>query len=104
MVDVTRSLAELFWDYPGEKLSLENDRDLFIERILASGTWEQVLWLRTRIGDQSLADWIVARQGRGLDARRLRFWQTVLDIPGRLVNTWLARPEQRIWNERTRKC
>lgn len=104
MATMPRGAEQLFWDYPGQSLSLDTDRDLVVERILSAGTWEQVKWLRRQVGDAWLADWITGRQGRGLDARRLRFWQVVLRIDKKQVDAWLARPEQRIWNDRRVKC
>jgi hypothetical protein len=100
MVALASDLRKLFWEYDDRSLSWEKDRDLITARILSSGTWTQVRWLRRQLGDPGLAAWITARQGRGLDARRLRFWQTVLGLPKARVDEWLARPDQQIWNRR----
>ena len=43
------------------------------------------------MGRQDLRCWIEQRQGRGLDARRLRFWEAILGVPHRTVTEWIAR-------------
>jgi uncharacterized protein DUF6922 len=43
-------LQPFFWDYDFKTLTWDDDRDLIIARVLASGTWEAITWLRTRLG------------------------------------------------------
>ena len=59
-------LQPLFWDYDSKILTWEEDRDLIIARVLASGTWEVITWLRSCLGDQALREWIARHRGRGL--------------------------------------
>lgn len=94
-------LAKLFWDYDASLLSWESDRDLVIARVLASGDWAALRWLLDHEGREPLRGWIEARQGRGLDARRLRFWQLVLGVPARRVNQWLRTLARDGWPRRT---
>jgi len=82
-------IRSLFWDYDAAHLDWRTDRDLIMARILASGDWDAVRWLLRREGPELLRDWLRARRGRGLDARRLRFWELVLGLPRREVNQWL---------------
>src|SRR5207249_11685493 len=82
-------LRPLFWDYDFKTLTWDDDRDLIIARVLASGTWEAIIWLRAHLGDQALREWIERRRGRGLSPRQLRFWEVMLDLPHRQVNAWL---------------
>jgi hypothetical protein len=49
-------LRPLFWDHDFKTLTWEDDHDLIIARVLASGTWEAITWLRTRLGDQALCE------------------------------------------------
>ena len=95
-----KSLKAYFWDYPFSKLSLNTDRDLIIRRLLSSGSWEAVLWVRKKIGDESLKKWLIAHQGRGLSPRQLRFWGLVLDLPDRQVNTWVKSAKETPWGKR----
>lgn len=95
------SVRGLFWDIDAGALRWERDRDLIIGRILSSGSWDVVRWLRQRAGDPALRDWIERHDGRGLSPQQLRFWQLILDIPERQVSGWLARAQRQVWDRRT---
>jgi len=95
-----KSLKPYFWDYPFSKLSLGTDRDLIIRRVLSFGSWEAILWIRKRIGDESLKKWLIAHQGHGLSPRQLRFWELILDLPKRQVNAWVRVARESEWNKR----
>jgi hypothetical protein len=94
------SLRSLFWDYRFSDLTWEQDRDLIIGRILATGDWESVSWLRSHLEAEDLKQWIVAHEGVGLNPPRLRFWELILGLPRRQVNAWLRSPERMIWDQR----
>ncbi len=96
-------LRALFWDCDFEALTWENDRDLITARVLASGGWDAVTWLRSCLGDCALRDWIERRQGRGLSPQQLRFWELILGMPHRQVNVWLAAEGRKIWEKRARQ-
>lgn len=96
-----RALAALFWDYDFRELRWDTDRDLVVARVLASGDWRAARWLRRRTGPAALREWIEAREGRGLDARTLRFWALLLDLPRRRVDAWLRAREPDLWERRT---
>ncbi len=93
-------LRPLFWDYDFKTLTWDDDRDLIIARVLASGTWEAITWLRARLGDQALREWIERRRGRGLSPRQLRFWELMLNLSHRQVNAWLRAEGRKIWDQR----
>ena len=95
-----KNLRPLFWDYDFAQLTWNADRDLIISRILASGTWASVCWLRGRLPNANLRAWIVQRKAAGLSNRQLRFWELILDLPHRQVNAWLADPARQIWEGR----
>jgi hypothetical protein len=94
------SVKKLFWDLPPRSLRLDRDREMIIGRVLASGPWETVQWLRSAVGDDAIRQWIEARDGRGLSPRQLRYWQLVLDIPGHLVDAWLRSDRRQVWDRR----
>jgi hypothetical protein len=94
-------LTSLFWDYDASRLAWPKDADLIIARILASGDWRSVQWLLDQCDRNALRRWIRARQGRGLDARRLRFWELVLGLPHSEVNRWIGVLERDSWPRRT---
>jgi hypothetical protein len=93
-------LRPLFWDYDFEELRWEDDRDLIITRVLTLGGWNAVSWLRSRIGDSALREFLQRLNGGGLSPQRLRFWELILELPHRQVNTWLEAEERKIWENR----
>lgn len=94
-------LRPLLWDHSFEDLRWPTHRDLVIGRVLQSGGSDAVGWLRKIVGDIELAGWIRKRDGRGLDARQLRFWQTVLDLPEGDANRWVKQAKEGAWGARS---
>src|ERR1700682_4881189 len=92
-----QTLRPFFWDYDFARLSWKADRDLIIARILAVGNWDSIRWLRRRMTDDELRAWLQRRRGAGLSNRHLRFWELILKLPRREVNSWLADPARQIW-------
>lgn len=97
---IPKSVRVYFWDYPFVKLSLKTDRDLIIRRILTSGSWDSIQWLRMQIGDAELRQWLLANRGRGLSPRQLRFWGLMLNIPTKRVNGWVKISRNNPWGQR----
>ena len=95
-----KQLRPLFWDYRFSRLSITKDRDLIIRRILSSGSWDAVQWLRKKFGDQALREWLIAHDGRGLTARQLRFWELLYSLPSRKVNQWVKSAQDGVWGRR----
>jgi hypothetical protein len=93
-------VKSLFWDLDPRGLRWERDREQIIGRVLASGTWDAVKWLRSRAGDDALREWIERHQGRGLSPRQLRYWELILDLPHRKVNEWLRSEQRQVWDRR----
>ncbi|MCB2160560.1 hypothetical protein KQH40_00580 [bacterium] len=46
-------------------------------------------WLRGKIGNKALADWIILRQGCGLSPRQLCSWELILAFPVSEMDRWL---------------
>ncbi len=90
----------LFWDHDYARLSWHSDRDLIIGRVLAVGDWQSVRWVLRRLSKSGLREWLQRREGAGLSARQLRFWELILDLPHRQVNAWLAKPGRQAWEGR----
>ncbi len=93
-------LRPLFWDYDFQDLCWDDDRALIIRRVLTSGPWDSVQWLRSRVNDDTLGRWIIDHQGRGLSPQQLRFWQLILDLPTEQVDGWLADRQTDPWHHR----
>lgn len=94
-------LRPLFWDHPIEDLRWPAHRELVIGRVLQSGGTDAISWLRSVVLDSELAAWISSREGHGLDARQLRFWQVVLKLSEQDVDAWVARSRENAWGARS---
>lgn len=95
-------LRPIFWDTDFRKLRWPKHRDFVIARVLQSGTWEHLQWLRREIGNDALRAWIDRRKGRGLSPPQLRFFELILKIPRRKVNVWLRGEARQVWDKRAR--
>lgn len=91
----------LFWEYDPRTLSLDQDRDLIIGRVLSAAGWDGIRWLLSEFGENALRDWILMSRGRNLSPPRIRFWELVLGLPHSQVNKWLSEPGRKVWEERT---
>jgi hypothetical protein len=94
------SVKKLFWDTDVRSLRWDRHREAIIGRVLAVGTWTDVTWLRQRVGDAALREWILRHEGRGLTPQQLRFWQLLLDLPRRQVDLWLRSESRQVWDRR----
>lgn len=93
-------LRKLFWDCQFDELRLTGDLPFIVGRVLSSGSWSQIGWLREKVGDDGLRQWICQRAGRPLNPRQLRFWELILDLPSQQVNEWLANGSRSLWDWR----
>jgi len=95
-------LLPFFWEFDFGQLTWKTDADLIIGRILTAGDWQSIQWLRRRLPDAALHEWILRRRGAGLSSRQLRFWELILELPHRQVNVWLRDPARLLWEGRHR--
>lgn len=100
-VDLPANFRHHFQEYDAGSLSWEADRHTIVLRLLQSGGLEAVRWLRGRMSDGEIRDFLVARRGRGMSPRRLRFWGLVLDIPRARVDRWIEAAKANPWYRRT---
>ena len=98
-----RRLKSLFWDYDTEAIDLQEDRGLIIKRVLSHGSVEDLKWLRRIVGDEEIKRFLLKSRGRGIDKRRLRFYQVVFRLPAAEVDNWLKDPARKIWDNRCRR-
>lgn len=59
-------------------------------------------WLRERVEPDQLRQWLIRRRCRGLDAKRIRFWELTLDLPADQVDGWVRAARAGVWERRTR--
>ncbi len=76
---------------------------LIIGGLTAIWNWDSLRWLRRRLPDAELRIWLEHRRGAGLSNRHLRYWELILELPHRHVNSWLAQSGRRIWEDRNRQ-
>ncbi len=93
-------IKPFFWDSDTRALSWAEHRDFIIRRILQTGTWEALSWLRNELGDDELRLWIEKQRGGGLSPRQMRFWQVVLDLPPAKVTRWVHLAAIQPWERR----
>ncbi len=93
-------LRPLFWDTDVSAIDPVDHRDFILGRILSAGPLDVLRWARKEFGDDAIREWIVRHEGRQLSTRQIRFWETVIGLPGDKVDAWLATPERCIWEGR----
>ncbi|GAB6064600.1 DUF6922 domain-containing protein [Deferrisoma palaeochoriense] len=100
MSSIPKKFHPLFLDTDPARVDWDAHRDWVIRRFLAEGDHEAVRWVWRQLGDEGLRAWLRRTRCRGLSRRRIRFWQTVLDLPADEVEEWLADPARKVWDER----
>ena len=98
--NIIPEVRNLFWEYDKRTITWTRDKDLIIQKILHHGSWNTLRWLRRNLTDSELRDWIISRGGAGLDAKKLRYWQLILDIPKKLVDEWISINLKNPWSGR----
>jgi hypothetical protein len=93
-------VAKYFWDVDVSSIDLERHKNFIIRRIMQSGDLGSIRWLRTKFGDESLRDWIVGHNARGLSPRQIRYWALILDIDPLLADQWVIAALNSIWERR----
>lgn len=76
-------VVQLLWDVDPETLDLERHRALLFERVMSRGSWNAMVWLRTRFPIDELAEFLVEHGTRCLSPRDLAYWTLVcaVDLP-----------------------
>lgn len=97
---LARHLRPFFWDHEFQRLSLDTDADFIIGRLLAEGDWRSIRWLRRKVGDRALREWLIRHSGVGLTPQSLRFWELVLGLDRRTVNSWITQQRESPWQRR----
>ncbi len=90
----------MFWEYDVGDLDLSKDKELIIKKVLSHGGIEDLRWLRKVIGDEEIRTFLMNCRGRGIDRRRIRFYQVIFRLPAREVELWLKDPARKVWDER----
>jgi len=100
ILGLPQRLKSFFWDYPFAELTWKNDRELIVRRVLTEGSWDAIVWLWKKMGNDALRQWILDKNGKGLSPRQLRFWELMLDLPHRKTNQWVRQAQESPWGKR----
>jgi len=90
----------LMWEYKNTVIRWPEDSDLVIRKILDAGGWDSIQWLIDTAAHEVLRTWIAQRQGAGLEPRKIRFWQAILDIPASQADEWVKAAKADPWGGR----
>ena len=71
----------------------ECDAGVIIERLLETGTREELRWLFAAVGAAPVTDFVRRRGVRALSRRAFAFWRVVLCIDDYHCPPWMARRE-----------
>ena len=78
---VPRSVRPAFQEYELERLNVDRDAALIIERVLALGGRAEFGWLFGHYGRARITDWVKEMGHRRLPWRRYSLWCVLLDLP-----------------------
>ena len=94
------AVRRCLWDVDLGTFASAKWRDFVIGRVLGSGDWPAVLWLRSDVTAHELARWLLTHRGRGVLPQRLRYWQLMLSLPAGDVDAWIAKAKGESWGAR----
>ena len=84
-----KEFESLFWEYDPEDLSLSEDREFIVKRVLSHGSVEDFKALRKTVGDKEIKAVLRRTRVRGIDRRRIRFYQVIFSLPAKeWVREW----------------
>jgi len=80
MQSIPESTQPFFQEYEFERLDLERDGDLIIERLLAFGNRDEVRWLLLHYGQDKVQLWLSESGTQRLPRRRYKLWCILLNV------------------------
>lgn len=92
--------AALLWDVDRAGVDTARHLEFLVGRVLGHGSIDDIRALRLRAGDDALRDYLARTRGRRICRRRLRYLAAILDIERAAVDSWIADPARRVWDER----
>ena len=82
-------LEWLFPEYDFAEMRLSSHQGVVIERVLEKGSWEQVRWLFTTYGEETVTEWVRKHGFRLLSKRSFALWTLALDVKEIEVPEWV---------------
>jgi hypothetical protein len=94
---IPNRLRPFFKEYNPDRLDLEQDANLIIQRTLEFGDWEDVRWLFRRYGRRRISAYVRRYGQRGLSRVTFNYWRRLLGI-----TKWRKPPfdslQDELWN------
>jgi hypothetical protein len=102
-IELPELLRRYLWEHDPARLTWDGNRHTIVAKLLETGEWDAVRWLRARMSPDELREFLIRRRGRGIEPRRLRFWGLILDLPREQVDEWVATARSDQWHQRIEK-
>jgi hypothetical protein len=99
--DLPEDFRQYFWDYDWNRLSWERSRYTIVLRLIEVGDTGAIRWLRERMTDDEICDFIIRRRGRGISPPRLRLWSLLVGVPSGDIERWIQAARRNPWYKRT---
>ena len=80
--------AWLFPEYDFETVAVDSHQGVIIERILEKGSWEQLRWLFSTYGEETVAEWVRQHGFRLLSKRSFALWRVALGVKEYKAPDW----------------
>lgn len=92
-------LFPLFWEYEPENIHIVRHADFVMGRIMETGTWESMLWLRRTYSRERLISFLEKRGRRVLPPRELNYWALISGISREKREDWVmeSRNKTHVW-------
>ncbi len=92
-----QSVLKLMWEYDAKGLQgLIGMPDAVLERVMIRGGWEEMVWLKEKVGVDRLGEFLVKRGARVLPPRELRYWCFVCGINDSIADGWVSEARRRV--------
>ena len=93
-----KKLRHLFWEYDFKELDPFEDEHLIMRKVLSYGGIDDLKTLMDIFGKKRIKEFLLKTKGRGINKKRLRFYEVFFDLPKKEVDSWLKDPLRKLWN------
>ena len=92
----------LFWDYDPDSINIIAHRDFIMGRIMESGSWDSMKWLRKTYSKDQIYSFLINRGKRILPLRELNYWLYVIGLSSQKREELLREVSQpdHVWKKR----
>ncbi len=94
-----KKLSHLFWEYEFKEIDSSKDEYLIMKKVLSYGGIEDLRTLLDIFGKEKIKGFLLRTKGKGIDKRRLRFYEVFFGLPKEEVDNWIKDPLRKLWNK-----